>query len=139
MRRTVFAINCLLLLLRYLMQNGCIQLSRSTGQMTAPIKPIAGSGSSNSNAMLESRRRFLATCGRLSAATPPAVTILLATANRNYAIADSSGIGGGGGGGGGFGGNAGGGTHHSIGGGGSTGGGGHSGRGGLLGFISRMF
>jgi hypothetical protein len=39
----------------------------------------------------ESRRRFLATCGRLSIATPPAVALLLASAERNYAAAQSGG------------------------------------------------
>ncbi len=48
----------------------------------------------------ESLRRFLAACGRLSVATPPAVARLLASAGQHYATA-ASGFGGGGGGGGG--------------------------------------
>jgi hypothetical protein len=57
----------------------------------------------------DARRRFLATCGRLSVATPPAIALLLASADRNYAAAQSGGSnlldrvpGGGGGGGRGF-------------------------------------
>lgn len=38
------------------------------------------------------RRRFLAHCGTFAAATPPAITLLLAQAERNYAFASSGGI-----------------------------------------------
>lgn len=36
---------------------------------------------------LEARRRFLATCGKLAVATPPAITLLLAHSQSNYAVA----------------------------------------------------
>lgn len=39
----------------------------------------------------EARRRFLATCGRLSIATPPAVVLLLANSERSYAQVSSGG------------------------------------------------
>lgn len=39
----------------------------------------------------DARRKFLAACGRLSLATPPAVALLLASADRNYAAAQSGG------------------------------------------------
>jgi hypothetical protein len=41
--------------------------------------------------MLEARRRFLATCGKFAAITPPAVTVLLASTAQNYAVAGSGG------------------------------------------------
>lgn len=41
--------------------------------------------------VVEARRRFLATCGRFSIATPPAVALMLAAAERNYAVAASGG------------------------------------------------
>jgi hypothetical protein len=41
----------------------------------------------------DSRRRFLAACGRLSVATPPAIALLLASAEKNYAHALSGGSG----------------------------------------------
>jgi len=37
----------------------------------------------------ESRRRFLAACGRFAAVTPPAITLLLAGGHGNYAVAQS--------------------------------------------------
>jgi hypothetical protein len=37
----------------------------------------------------EARRRFLRQCGRFSMATPPAIALLLATAERKYAVAAS--------------------------------------------------
>ncbi len=46
---------------------------------------------------IESRRKFLAACGRLSLATPPAIALLLSSAEHNYAQAGSGGGGGGGG------------------------------------------
>ncbi|HTI88343.1 MAG TPA: hypothetical protein VL966_17200 [Alphaproteobacteria bacterium] len=39
----------------------------------------------------EARRRFLKQCGKFSIATPPAVALLLATAERKYAVAASGG------------------------------------------------
>jgi len=39
----------------------------------------------------EARRRFLAACGRLSVATPPAVVLLLASSERGYADVSSGG------------------------------------------------
>lgn len=38
----------------------------------------------------QARRRFLAQCGRFAAATPPAVTLLLAAADRRYVAAQSA-------------------------------------------------
>lgn len=44
------------------------------------------------------RRRFLARCGKFAAATPPAITLLLAASHANYAVASSGGFSGGSGG-----------------------------------------
>jgi hypothetical protein len=41
------------------------------------------------SSVVEARRRFLRTCGRFSVATPPAIALLLASAERNYAVAQS--------------------------------------------------
>jgi hypothetical protein len=38
---------------------------------------------------LEARRRFLPTCGRYAAVTPPVISLLLSIAGPNYAIAAS--------------------------------------------------
>lgn len=40
-------------------------------------------------ALLESRRRFLASCGRLAVATPPGIVMLLSAAEQNFATAFS--------------------------------------------------
>ena len=37
------------------------------------------------------RRRFLAACGKFALATPPAITLMLAAGERNYATAASGG------------------------------------------------
>jgi hypothetical protein len=37
------------------------------------------------------RREFLAKCGRLAVVTPPAVTLMLAASQRNFAVAQSGG------------------------------------------------
>ena len=37
----------------------------------------------------EARRQFLARCGRFAAATPPAISLLLAASQANYAVASS--------------------------------------------------
>jgi len=37
----------------------------------------------------EARRQFLARCGRFAAATPPAISLLLAASHANYAVASS--------------------------------------------------
>ena len=39
----------------------------------------------------EARRRFLVACGKFSVATPPAIALLLASAERNFAVAQSGG------------------------------------------------
>ena len=39
----------------------------------------------------EGRRQFLAKCGKFAVATPPAVTLILAEAERNYTFAQSGG------------------------------------------------
>lgn len=41
--------------------------------------------------LVEARRRFLASCGKFALATPPVVTLMLADAERNYAVAGSGG------------------------------------------------
>jgi hypothetical protein len=41
--------------------------------------------------IVAARRRFLAACGKFAVATPPAVSLLLASAERNYAVAASGG------------------------------------------------
>jgi hypothetical protein len=46
------------------------------------------------DALIEARRRFLASCGKFAVATPPAVALMLAATERNYAVA-ASGTGGG--------------------------------------------
>lgn len=35
------------------------------------------------------RRRFLANCGKFAVVTPPVVSLMLATSQRNYAVASS--------------------------------------------------
>jgi hypothetical protein len=45
----------------------------------------------NTKEITEARRRFLQQCGKFSIATPPAVALLLATANRSYATVRSGG------------------------------------------------
>src|SRR5262249_51849408 len=46
--------------------------------------------------MSQARRRFLASCGKFAAVTPPAITLLLSAAQSNYAVAFSGQSGGGG-------------------------------------------
>ncbi len=46
------------------------------------------------DALVEARRRFLASCGKFAVATPPTVALMLSAAERNYAVA-ASGNGGG--------------------------------------------
>ena len=46
------------------------------------------------DSLVEARRRFLASCGKFAVATPPVVTLMLAEAQRNYAVAASGGGGG---------------------------------------------
>ena len=41
--------------------------------------------------MQQARRRFLASCGKLAVATPPAVTLLLSGTRQSYATASSGG------------------------------------------------
>jgi hypothetical protein len=52
-------------------------------------KPQSESHQSDSQPGSEARRRFLATCGKLAVATPPAVTLLLAQTGQSYAVAFS--------------------------------------------------
>lgn len=40
--------------------------------------------------ILETRRRFLAKCGKFAVVTPPVVTLLLASTRQNYAVAGSN-------------------------------------------------
>lgn len=44
---------------------------------------------SDRTAHAEARRRFLATCGKFAAVTPPAIALMLNAAERNYAVAAS--------------------------------------------------
>ncbi|HEX6958045.1 MAG TPA: hypothetical protein VF194_08680 [Ferrovibrio sp.] len=37
----------------------------------------------------EARRKFLAICGKFAVATPPAITLILAESERNFAVAGS--------------------------------------------------
>jgi hypothetical protein len=48
----------------------------------------------DTDSLVEARRRFLATCGKFAVATPPVVALMLADAERNYAAAVSGGGGG---------------------------------------------
>lgn len=43
----------------------------------------------NAESMLRARREFLAKCGKFAVVTPPVVTLMLSTANSNYAAAVS--------------------------------------------------
>jgi len=43
----------------------------------------------------QARRRFLAACGKFALATPPAISLMLAGSERNYATAASGGSSGG--------------------------------------------
>jgi hypothetical protein len=47
-----------------------------------------------SAAVDDDRRKFLASCGRFAAVTPPAITLLLSTSLNSDAVAGSSGSGG---------------------------------------------
>lgn len=51
----------------------------------------------NTDPSVEARRRFLASCGRFAAATPPAMALILADAEHNPLFALSGGSSGGGG------------------------------------------
>lgn len=42
-------------------------------------------------AVTEARRKFLASCGKFALVTPPAVALLLSSAERNFAVASSGG------------------------------------------------
>ena len=46
---------------------------------------------SNTDPSASARREFLAKCGRLAVVTPPAVTLMLAASQRNFAVAQSGG------------------------------------------------
>jgi len=45
----------------------------------------------NTDPSASARREFLAKCGRLAVITPPAVTLMLAASQRNFAVAQSGG------------------------------------------------
>jgi hypothetical protein len=45
----------------------------------------------NTDPSISARREFLAKCGRLAVVTPPAVTLMLAASQRNFAVAQSGG------------------------------------------------
>jgi hypothetical protein len=49
----------------------------------------------NADPSSNARREFLAKCGRLAVVTPPAVTLMLAASQRNFAVAQSGGARGG--------------------------------------------
>lgn len=52
-------------------------------------KTRSHSNSGAGNDPVEARRNFLASCGKFAVVTPPAVTLMLAAAERNYAVAAS--------------------------------------------------
>lgn len=54
-------------------------------------KPVADPPATD----MEARRRFLAACGKFALVTPPAISLILADAERNPAFAASGGHGGG--------------------------------------------
>ncbi|HUC62256.1 MAG TPA: hypothetical protein VMF53_09890 [Alphaproteobacteria bacterium] len=56
-----------------------------------PSRDQAPNAAPDRGEIAEARRRFLATCGKLAIATPPAVTLMLAASRRNYAVAHSGG------------------------------------------------
>jgi hypothetical protein len=43
----------------------------------------------NENELLQARRNFMAACGKFAIATPPAISVLLASTASNYAAAAS--------------------------------------------------
>ena len=43
------------------------------------------------DSQLESRRKFLAKCGKFAIVTPPAITLMLAASRQNFAVAASGG------------------------------------------------
>jgi hypothetical protein len=45
----------------------------------------------NVDPSVSARREFLAKCGKLAIVTPPAVTLMLAASQRNFAVAQSGG------------------------------------------------
>jgi hypothetical protein len=45
----------------------------------------------DSSSAREARRRFLASCGKFAAVTPPTITLMLAAAERSYVAAQSGG------------------------------------------------
>ena len=53
--------------------------------------PKGKSKAPDSNAPDDVRRRFLIGCGKFAAVTPPAIALILAESNRNYAMALSGG------------------------------------------------
>ena len=55
--------------------------------MEASHKPTA----EHADELSAARRKFLAACGKLAVATPPAITLMLAASERNFATAASGG------------------------------------------------
>jgi len=54
-------------------------------------RPPENSASPAPPATDEARRKFLATCGKFALVTPPAMALILADSERNYAVALSGG------------------------------------------------
>jgi len=69
------------------------------GMKQTPMKPLPKSAAlakvDMADEAMKARRKFLAGAGKFAVATPPAVSLLLASANRNYAAAQSGNGGGG--------------------------------------------
>jgi hypothetical protein len=57
----------------------------------SPQEPSPQQPESNADAPDDMRRRFLIRCGKFAAVTPPAIALILAESNRNYAMALSGG------------------------------------------------
>jgi hypothetical protein len=66
------------------------------GIKRTPMKGGAPATVNVADEAMKARRKFLAGAGKFAVATPPAVSMLLASANRNYAAAQSGNGGGGG-------------------------------------------
>ena len=49
------------------------------------------STSDEKNASIEARRKFLKDCGKFAIVTPPAISLLLAASNQNFAVTASGG------------------------------------------------
>jgi hypothetical protein len=53
--------------------------------------PMTSPSPQSEDELVQARRKFLSACGKFSIATPPAIAMLLAASERNYAVAASGG------------------------------------------------